>query len=146
DAGAAPAPAGARVHVRQPRRGHGRPGLRDDRRLCRALRSLMAPSLAPGAGEAVAAGRRTGSAGLGARALQCGALTGMPESVPPFTLLRSRAAWRRWLERHHRTRTEVWLAFYRQHTGKVSVSSVDAVEEALCFGWIDGKARRVDEE
>jgi len=70
----------------------------------------------------------------------------MPESVPPFTLLRSRAAWRRWLERHHRTRTEVWLAFYRQHTGKVSVSSVDAVEEALCFGWIDGKARRVDEE
>jgi len=70
----------------------------------------------------------------------------MPQPVPPFVRLRSRAAWRRWLERHHRNRPAVWLAFYKKHTGKVSVTYVDAVEEALCFGWIDGKALRVDDE
>ena len=69
----------------------------------------------------------------------------MPPVPPPFLRLRSRAAWRRWLERHHRTRTEVWIAFYRKHTGKAGLSYVEAVEEALCFGWIDGKAMRVDE-
>ncbi len=60
--------------------------------------------------------------------------------------MRSRSLWRRWLERHHASRTEVWLAYYKAHTGKPSVAYAEAVEEALCFGWIDGQVRRIDDE
>jgi len=58
---------------------------------------------------------------------------------------RSREVWRAWLERNHARRAEVWLVFYKRHTGKPSVSYGDAVEEALCFGWIDGLKRSIDE-
>jgi uncharacterized protein YdeI (YjbR/CyaY-like superfamily) len=60
--------------------------------------------------------------------------------------MRSRAHWRKWLERHHAGKTELWLAYYKAHTGKPSVTYVEAVEEALCFGWIDGQVQRIDEE
>jgi uncharacterized protein YdeI (YjbR/CyaY-like superfamily) len=60
--------------------------------------------------------------------------------------MRSRAAWRRWLDRHHAKRSDVWLAYYKAHTGRPSVTYVDAVEEALCYGWIDGQVRRIDDE
>jgi uncharacterized protein YdeI (YjbR/CyaY-like superfamily) len=60
--------------------------------------------------------------------------------------MRSRKAWRRWLDRHHASKTEVWLAYYKAHTGKPSVTYVEAVEEALCFGWIDGQVQRIDDE
>ena len=56
------------------------------------------------------------------------------------------APWRRWLERHHASKREVWLAYYKAHTGKPSVTYVEAVEEALCFGWIDGQVQRIDDE
>ncbi|HEY1332408.1 MAG TPA: YdeI/OmpD-associated family protein [Actinomycetota bacterium] len=58
----------------------------------------------------------------------------------------TRAAWRRWLERNHDTATEVWLVYQRKSTGKARVSYNDAVEEALCFGWIDSTQKRVDDE
>ena len=61
-------------------------------------------------------------------------------------LMRSRALWRRWLERHHASKKELWLAYYKAHTGKPSVTYVEAVEEALCFGWIDGQVQRIDDE
>lgn len=57
-----------------------------------------------------------------------------------------RAAWRAWLEAHHATDTEIWLVNYKKHTGTPSVSYDDAVEEALCFGWIDGILKRIDDE
>jgi uncharacterized protein YdeI (YjbR/CyaY-like superfamily) len=60
--------------------------------------------------------------------------------------MRSRALWRRWLERHHAAKREVWLAYYKAHTGKPTVTYVEAVEEALCFGWIDGQVQRIDDE
>ncbi len=60
--------------------------------------------------------------------------------------MRSRSLWRRWLERHHASKREVWLAYYKAHTGKPSVTYVEAVEEALCFGWIDGQVQRIDDE
>lgn len=60
--------------------------------------------------------------------------------------MRSRAVWRKWLERYHASRTEVWLTYYKAHTGKPTVSYVEAVEEALCFGWIDGQVQRIDDE
>jgi len=58
----------------------------------------------------------------------------------------TRAAWRKWLSQHHDRETEVWLIFYKRHTGKPRVEYDDAVEEALCFGWIDSLVKRVDDE
>src|SRR3954470_9693400 len=58
----------------------------------------------------------------------------------------SRTAWRRWLERNHARTPEVWVVYYKRHTGKASVTYAEAVEEALCFGWIDGLIRRVDDQ
>jgi uncharacterized protein YdeI (YjbR/CyaY-like superfamily) len=59
---------------------------------------------------------------------------------------RSRQAWRSWLKSHHDSETEIWLVFYKQQSGKPTLSYNDAVEEAVCFGWIDGIKRRIDEE
>lgn len=57
-----------------------------------------------------------------------------------------RKAWHSWLEQYSRTKQEVWLIFYKKHTGKAGITYNDAVEEALCFGWIDGIKKRVDED
>lgn len=54
--------------------------------------------------------------------------------------------WRAWLERHYKSEKEIWLVFYKKHTGQPRISYNEAVEEALCFGWIDSTARRIDEE
>jgi len=60
--------------------------------------------------------------------------------------MRSRAAWRAWLEKHHKTKKEIWLVYYKKHTGKPTVTYNDAVEEALCFGWIDSIVRKSDDD
>lgn len=57
-----------------------------------------------------------------------------------------RREWRVWLEHHRRSRSQVWLAFWRAGTGKRGLTYADAVEEALCFGWIDSTRRNLDEE
>lgn len=54
------------------------------------------------------------------------------------------ADWRAWLRKHHRTRREVWLVYYNKASGKPRISYNDAVEEALCFGWIDSQAAKLD--
>ena len=59
---------------------------------------------------------------------------------------KDRATWRRWLSKHHETADEIWLVYYRKATGKPRVSYNDAVEEALCYGWIDSIVRKVDDE
>jgi uncharacterized protein YdeI (YjbR/CyaY-like superfamily) len=58
----------------------------------------------------------------------------------------SPAAFRAWLEEHHETATEVWVGMWKKATGKQGMSWSQAVDEALCFGWIDGIAKRVDDE
>jgi len=58
----------------------------------------------------------------------------------------NRAEWRSWLERNHNKAKEAWLAHYKRATGRPTVSYDEAVEEALCFGWIDGKKRSIDSE
>jgi uncharacterized protein YdeI (YjbR/CyaY-like superfamily) len=58
----------------------------------------------------------------------------------------SRAEWRAWLEAHHDTSAGVRLAIGKKGTAVTSLTYDDAVEEALCFGWIDGTARRLDED
>src|SRR5687767_5701665 len=47
----------------------------------------------------------------------------------------TRKAWRSWLARNHAKKNEIWLVYWRAHTGKPRVSYNDAVEEALCYGW-----------
>ena len=54
------------------------------------------------------------------------------------------AAFRRWLERHHATATELWVGFYNKTSGLGGLTYQEAVDELLCFGWIDGIVRRVD--
>jgi uncharacterized protein YdeI (YjbR/CyaY-like superfamily) len=53
---------------------------------------------------------------------------------------------RAWLEQHHDSATEVWVGYWKKHTGKPSLTWSQAVDEALCYGWIDGILRRVDDE
>jgi uncharacterized protein YdeI (YjbR/CyaY-like superfamily) len=49
----------------------------------------------------------------------------------------NRDDWREWLAEHYSCSTEIWLVYYRRQTGKPRIPYNDAVEEALCFGWID---------
>lgn len=58
----------------------------------------------------------------------------------------NRDEWRAWLEQNHARPDGVWFVSYKKATGKPRVEYVDAVEEALCFGWIDSKAGTVDDE
>jgi uncharacterized protein YdeI (YjbR/CyaY-like superfamily) len=58
----------------------------------------------------------------------------------------SRSDWHDWLRRNHDAKKEVWLIFYKKHTGKPSILYDDAVEEALCFGWIDSIIKKIDDE
>ena len=54
--------------------------------------------------------------------------------------------WRDWLERHHATAPELWVGFYKRDTGRPSITWPESVDQALCFGWIDGVRRRLDDE
>jgi len=58
----------------------------------------------------------------------------------------SREDWRAWLQDNHARFDEAWLVFYKKHTGKPSIGYRESVEEALCFGWIDGLKKSIDEE
>ena len=57
-----------------------------------------------------------------------------------------RAAWRAWLKKNYKTKKEIWLIYYRKSSGKPRIPYNDAVEEALCFGWIDSNVKTLDEE
>jgi uncharacterized protein YdeI (YjbR/CyaY-like superfamily) len=69
----------------------------------------------------------------------------MAETLKPVHF-KTRAEWRRWLESNHEGAAEIWFLYYKKHTRKASVPYEEAVEEALCFGWIDGKVRTRDAE
>lgn len=60
--------------------------------------------------------------------------------------MKDREQWRAWLEANHATTAELWLVFYKKRIGKPGVTYDEAVEEALCFGWIDGIFKRIDDE
>ena len=54
--------------------------------------------------------------------------------------------WRGWLEKHYKIESEIWLVYYKKHTGQPRILYNDAVEQALCFGWIDSIAKKLDED
>jgi len=58
----------------------------------------------------------------------------------------NREEWRQWLKDNYKTEKEIWLVYYRKHTGVPRIPYNDAVEEALCFGWIDSITRSIDQE
>jgi uncharacterized protein YdeI (YjbR/CyaY-like superfamily) len=58
----------------------------------------------------------------------------------------TREEWRAWLELNHKKITDIWLIYYKAGSGKPRIPYRHAVEEALCFGWIDGIARSIDSE
>jgi len=71
--------------------------------------------------------------------------------MPPVTITQifyaaDRSAWREWLRESHNRAKEIWLLWYVDGTGKPSVPYLHAVEEAICFGWIDGMVKRFDSE
>ena len=51
-----------------------------------------------------------------------------------------------WLEGHHATDNEAWLGFWKKHTGHDGLTYPEAVDQALCFGWIDGVLNRIDDQ
>lgn len=54
--------------------------------------------------------------------------------------------WRLWLEQNHQTADCIWLIFYKKNSGRANLSWSDAVDQALCFGWIDSTKRPIDSE
>jgi uncharacterized protein YdeI (YjbR/CyaY-like superfamily) len=66
------------------------------------------------------------------------------ESDPIF--FRNPAEYRKWLEKNHSTAKELWIGYYKKATGKPSLTWEQTVDESLCFGWIDGIRKSIDEE
>jgi uncharacterized protein YdeI (YjbR/CyaY-like superfamily) len=67
-------------------------------------------------------------------------------SDPVEIFARDASEWRAWLDEHHTTASEVWVVYWKKGTGKQSIAWADAVEVALCYGWIDGLVRTIDDE
>jgi uncharacterized protein YdeI (YjbR/CyaY-like superfamily) len=58
----------------------------------------------------------------------------------------NRKDWRLWLSKNHSKEKEIWLVYYKKDSGKPRIPYNDAVEEALCYGWIDSTIKKIDEE
>jgi uncharacterized protein YdeI (YjbR/CyaY-like superfamily) len=67
------------------------------------------------------------------------------ESIKP-RFFRTPAAWRKWLEKHRADRRELWVGLYKRDSGRASITWPEAVDGALCFGWIDGVRKSIDSE
>lgn len=70
----------------------------------------------------------------------------MPKSDNQSIYAKDRSEWRKWLEKNHATSSGVWLIYYKKASGKPSISYAEAVEEALCFGWIDSRVNALDDQ
>jgi len=71
--------------------------------------------------------------------------SGMKE-IPRAKSFPNREAWRAWLTENHQTDKGLWLLIRKKHAGKSGLTYLEALEEALCFGWIDGILKRIDDE
>ena len=70
----------------------------------------------------------------------------MPVKLGKLLDVPDRASWRRWLEAHRASEPEIWLVYHSRASGVPSIPYNDAVDEALCFGWIDSTVKKVDAE
>ncbi len=62
-----------------------------------------------------------------------------------ITFFKTPSEFRQWLDKHHSQSTELWVGFYKKGSGKPSITWPESVDEALCFGWIDGIRKGVDD-
>jgi uncharacterized protein YdeI (YjbR/CyaY-like superfamily) len=70
----------------------------------------------------------------------------MPGVIPTnLTFFKTPAEFRRWLDKNHAGTTELWVAFYKRDSGHASITWPEAVDEALCYGWIDGVRKSIDD-
>jgi uncharacterized protein YdeI (YjbR/CyaY-like superfamily) len=69
----------------------------------------------------------------------------MKETLQPI-FFTTPAAFRTWLEQHYATTQEVWVGFYKKASGEQSITWPESVDQALCFGWIDGIRKRIDDQ
>jgi uncharacterized protein YdeI (YjbR/CyaY-like superfamily) len=60
--------------------------------------------------------------------------------------VKSRSEWRNWLRKNYKTEKEIWLVFYNKASGKLKIPYDEAVEEALCFGWVDSTVKKTDND
>lgn len=70
----------------------------------------------------------------------------MPKKEIETYCPKSRADWRKWLEKNHQSKQSVWLVYFKSSTKIASISWSEAVDEALCFGWIDSTRKTIDKE
>lgn len=70
----------------------------------------------------------------------------MIQPPPNSVQVNSRAEWRKWLKKNHTQKEGVWVVTFKKTSGKTHVTYDEIVEEALCFGWIDSKGNKLDEE
>jgi len=66
--------------------------------------------------------------------------------TPKITFFATPAAWCKWLEKNHTSAADLWVGFYKRATSKPSITWPQSVDEALCFGWIDGVRKNIDAE
>ena len=69
-----------------------------------------------------------------------------PMEITETLYVKDRKKWRAWLKKNGATKKEIWLIYYKKHTGKPRIPYDDAVEEAICYGWIDSTVKRIDDE
>ena len=108
------------------------------------MRAVSANSIAfEGAdnSNAVPAGARTG--GSSHRPARSATVQGMEKIAPRF--FRSALEFRRWLASHHAAAKELWVGFHKVGVGRAGIRYAEALDEALCFGWIDGVRRSIDD-
>jgi uncharacterized protein YdeI (YjbR/CyaY-like superfamily) len=67
-------------------------------------------------------------------------------NIGKILYIKNRKEWRTWLAKSHRTASEIWLIYYKKQSGKPRIPYNDAVEEALCYGWIDSILKPIDEQ
>jgi len=66
--------------------------------------------------------------------------------IGKITYFKNRSQFRKWLKQNYAKKDYLWLLFYKKHTKKLSLTLDEAVEEALCYGWIDGILKSIDNE
>ena len=64
----------------------------------------------------------------------------------PALRVKSRMEWREWLEHNYSNRDEVWLVIYKKDSGKQTITKIEALDDAICFGWIDSLVKGIDDE
>ncbi len=77
-------------------------------------------------------------------AIEPGKISGKPEL--PIIFFELPESWNHWLEKNHSKSSGIWLQFYKKASGKTSITYAQALDEALCYGWIDGQTKSLDAE